>query len=168
MPTAAPTLDTARLVLRVPVLADWPAFADTLTSDRARYMGGPYSVAAAWGVFCHGVALWPLYGMGALSIVARDSGALLGQVEVNQGPRFPEAELGWQLHAGAEGRGYAHEAAAALRDWVWATQGRTTLVSYIDPDNARSIRLAQRLGAVPDAAAPKQDAGDLVFRHNRP
>jgi RimJ/RimL family protein N-acetyltransferase len=69
------------------------------------------------------------------------------------------------LYEGFEGRGFATEAAAALRDWTgWALR-RSDLVSYIDPRNAASIRVAERLGATPDGQAPRQDPGDLVFRH---
>lgn len=163
--TLPPQIRTDRLLLRAPVFADWPGFAEVTTSDRARYMGGPFPVAVAWGIFCHGIALWSLFGVGAFSIELRKTGDCVGQVEVNQGPRFPESELGWQLAAGAEGHGYALEAAAALRDWAVRERKVTTLVSYIDPGNTRSIRLAERLGATLDHRAPKQDPGDLVYRH---
>jgi len=129
-------------------------------------MGGPYSIPVAWGWFCHGIALWQLFGVGNLSIIFSESGACLGQVEINQGPRFPEPELGWQLIASAEGRGFAFEAATALRDWAFNEIKLPTLVSYIGPENARSIRLAERLGASLDEGALKQDPDDLVFRHS--
>lgn len=160
-----PILRTERLLLREPHLEDWPDFAEVLMSDRARFMGGPFSLSGAWGVFCHGIALWRIYGLGNLSMELRDTGQYVGQIENNQGPRFPEPELGWQLNAGAEGKGYAFEAATALRDWVFNEGMAETLVSYIDPANARSIRLAERLGAVRDDQAPKQDPEDLVYRH---
>lgn len=161
----APIIETDRLLLREPVLADWPGFAALMTSDRARHMGGPYSIAQAWGAFCHGIALWRLFGVGNLSIELRESQRCIGQIEINQGPRFPEPELGWQLSMEAEGQGYAFEAAVAMRDWAFQVPRLATLVSYIGPDNARSIRLAERLGATLDAHARPQDPGDLVYRH---
>src|SRR5690606_13136982 len=63
------------------------------------------------------------------------------------------------------GQGYAFEAASALRDWAFSVRGLPSLVSYCDPENARSIGLARKLGAVPDASAVGQDPEDLVFRH---
>lgn len=160
-----PTLTTDRLFLREPALADWPAFAEMVTSDRARFMGGPFTVAGAWGLFCHGIALWRLFGIGILSIEVRETGQYVGQIEINQGPRCPEPELGWQLNTGAEGKGYAFEAASAMRDWAFRDHDLKTLVSYIAPHNARSIRLAERLGATLDRDARVQDPGDLVYRH---
>ena len=35
-----------------------------------------------------------------------------------------------------------------MRDWGFGPRGLKTLVSHIDPDNHRSRRLAERLGAV--------------------
>jgi RimJ/RimL family protein N-acetyltransferase len=161
----APIIETDRLLLREPVLGDWPCFMKVMTSDRAKHMGGPFSIASAWGVFCHGIALWQLFGVGNLSIELRETKQCIGQIEINQGPRFPEPELGWQLDSEAEGRGYAFEAALAMRDWAYQVRRLETLVSYIGPDNARSIRLAERLGAILDAHARPQDQGDLVYRH---
>jgi RimJ/RimL family protein N-acetyltransferase len=42
------------------------------------------------------------------------------------------------------------------------------LVSYIHPDNYRSAAVAERLGATLDLDAPRQDPGDLVYRHRSP
>lgn len=66
-----PIIETERLLLREPILEDWPNFAELMTSDRARYMGGPFSISSAWGVFCQGIALWQLFGVGNLSIELR-------------------------------------------------------------------------------------------------
>ena len=157
-----PRLVTHRLILRAPTEADFPAYADFLNSTRARGMGGPYGTRAAWGLFCHEVAGWTLYGHGALMVDLRASGACVGQVSISHGPLYPEKELGWLIYDGHEGRGYATEAAMVLRDWAHEAIGLDHLVSYIDPGNARSIALAERIGATPDAQARGQDPGDLV------
>lgn len=162
---AIPTLTTPRLLLRPPVEADFPAYERLMASDRARFMGGPCGRKAAWGMFCHDVAGWPLFGHGALMVDLRAGGACVGQVGINHGPLFPEKELGWTVYEGFEGLGYATEAAAALRDWARRERGYDALVSYIDPRNRASIRVAERLGAVPDPTAPRQDPDDLVYRH---
>lgn len=163
--TDIPTLYTERLTLRAPTHEDWPAFRDLLQSERSAFMGGPYSTEGAWGSFCHGIALWHMFGIGALSITLAATQDYLGQVEINAGPRFPETELGWQVFAEAEGKGYAFEAATALRKWALEIRKLDSLVSYIDPENLRSVALAERLGARRDDQAGPQDAGDLVYRH---
>jgi RimJ/RimL family protein N-acetyltransferase len=164
-PVPIPTLQTARLVLRPPALADYPEFRTIMQSDRARYMGGPFDDWGAWGMFCHDIAGWSIFGHGALMIERASDGRCIGEVNINHGPLFPEKELGWMLYEGHEGHGYATEAAAAYRDWAFAELGLATLVSYCHPDNRRSIAVAERLGATRDDNAPREDPEDVVMRH---
>ncbi|MCX2724274.1 GNAT family N-acetyltransferase [Roseibium salinum] len=163
-----PTLETERLVLRPMTFEDWPDYANVMQSGHARFMGGPVSVEKAWGMFCHDLALWRLFNHGALMIEERGGGQCLGQVGINYGPLFPEHEIGWFLYPQAQGKGIAFEAAKAFRDWGFRERRLPTLVSYVDPDNLRSRKLAERLGATLDAAAPRNDPRDLVYRHAAP
>lgn len=160
-----PTLQTQRLVLRPMVETDFPAYAAFLASPRAAGLGGPLSQRQAWAMFCHDIACWTLFGHGGLMIDRRADGACIGQVGISHGPLFSEKELGWLLYEGHEGQGYATEAAIALRDWAAQALGLSELVSYIAPDNATSIALAERLGAVRDLLADRPDPNDLVYRH---
>ncbi len=162
-----PTLATDRLTLRPMRAEDFTAYAAEVASDRTRWMGGPYDLKGAWGMFCHDLVGWDLFGMGSLMIDRRDTGETAGQVQINNGPLFPETELGWLLYAGHEGRGFATEAAATLRDWAFRERGLPTLVSYVDPANRASARVAERLGGVPDPDAPRMagEEDDIVFRY---
>ena len=160
------TLTTARLTLRAPAMADFDDYAAFLASDRAWGLGGPMGVAKAWAFITNDTAQWPLLGLGALMLVPHGGTKAIGQVAVCHGPIFPEPELGWFLYAGAEGQGFAHEAAKAMRDWALGPRGLTALVSYIDPRNARSLRLAEGLGAWHDRAAPTPgNEPTLIYRH---
>jgi RimJ/RimL family protein N-acetyltransferase len=60
-----------------------------------------------------------------------------------------QPELGWALTRAHWGHGYATEAAAAIRDWAHERPKIDRLVSLISPDNVRSQRVAERLGAIP-------------------
>jgi RimJ/RimL family protein N-acetyltransferase len=60
-----------------------------------------------------------------------------------------QPELGWALIRAHWGHGYATEAAAAIRDWAREFRFISGLVSLISPDNVRSQRVAERLGARP-------------------
>jgi RimJ/RimL family protein N-acetyltransferase len=110
---------------------------------------------------------WSVLGMGGWAVEDLASGALAGEVAVHRPVDYPETELGWLLFEGFEGRGYAYEAAGAARDWAFSHLGLASIVSYIDRDNARSISLAERLGAVLDLGAPTPN-GDpcFVYRHS--
>jgi RimJ/RimL family protein N-acetyltransferase len=166
----APTLHTPRLTLRPLTMADYPAYASFLASRRSVHMGGPHDLKAGWGIFCHEIACWTLFGHGGLMIDVTATGETVGSVGISHGPLFPETELGWFLYDGHERQGYATEAAGALRNWGFATRGLPTLVSYIDPPNHASARVAERLGATldPDAMRQPGDETDLVYRHPRP
>ena len=163
--SAIPTLRTDRLLLRAPVRDDFTDYAALMASARAVHMGGPFSQNAAWGMFCNDIAQWLLFDHGCLMLELHETGECIGQVGINHGPWFPEKELGWMLYEGHEGRGYAFEAASAMRDWAFGQLKLPHLVSYIDPANAPSISLARRLGGVLDSTAKGQDPTDLVFRH---
>ncbi len=163
----APTLTTPRLCLRAHVLSDMDAFWSFNQSARAEYVGTPDTLTGQWYGLSSEVGSWDLMGHGGWGVTLQD-GTLVGQVAITQPPHFPEREIGWILFEGHEGQGYAQEAAATALTWAW-TQGWNTLVSYIEPRNARSIALARRLGAVLDADAPRP-GGDgfedtLVYRH---
>lgn len=149
-----PTLTTQRLTLRAPIMADYPAYAAFVTSERTRFMGGPHDDATAWSWFCNDTAQWALLGMGGLTVLHQ--GMQIGQVAVCHGPVFPEPELGWFLFDGFEGQGFALEAAAAMRDWALGERGLPTVTAYVDAQNTASVTLAQRLGGVldPHAATP--------------
>ena len=56
----------------------------------------------------------------------------------------------------------------AARDFAYRTLRWKTAVSYIDVDNARSIKLAERMGATPDPPAVLLDGDDVVYRHPAP
>ncbi len=163
-----PTLETERLRLRAPVFDDWPDYLAFLASPRAQFMGGPHTPDTAWSYFCNDVAQWQLFGHGALMLEDKKDGAVLGQVALCKGPLFPELELGWFLYERAEGHGYAIEAAAAMLAWGFATRDEQSFVSYIDPENSRSISLAERLGASLDETAQRPHPATLVYRHPRP
>ncbi|MEL6588180.1 MAG: GNAT family N-acetyltransferase [Pseudomonadota bacterium] len=160
-----PELRTDRLILRAPAMADFDAYAAMMASDRAAYMG-QLSRRHAWYSFTNDVATWLLHGWGIWSVDLRQ-GTHIGQVGAQLPDPFPEPELGWFLHPGHEGHGFATEAALVALGWL---RGRMdSLVSYIDPANARSIALAGRLGAVRDKDAPlpegETSAETHVFRH---
>jgi RimJ/RimL family protein N-acetyltransferase len=78
-----------------------------------------------------------------------------------------QLELGWALIREHWGRGYATEAAAAIRDWTHERRPDDRLVSLITPDNLRSQRVANRLGAIPAESVTPSDSGRtaVVWRY---
>ena len=141
-----PTLETARLRLRAPVLSDFEAYAAFRASPRTEIIGGPYDRMTAWSQLGEIVGHWQLRGYGRWMIADRDSDAPLGITGIFHPEGWPEPELAWSVFDHAEGRGIAGEAALAARDWAYRTLGWTRLISAIGPANTRSRALAERLG----------------------
>ncbi|WBU57736.1 GNAT family N-acetyltransferase [Paracoccus sediminicola] len=166
----APVLETERLILRAPAAADWPYWRDFTLTDRARFIGGgsDKTEAAMWRGFGHVIGHWVLRGYGMFVFSAKDSAIPIGMAGMWFPAGWPEHEIGWTIWTpDAEGKGYAFEAASAARDFSRKIHGWTDIVSYIDPQNHRSIALAKRLGATHDPAAAGPDTEDpvMVFRH---
>lgn len=166
-----PVLETERLILRAPAARDWPEWDAMMQSARARFVRpGDYAEALSWRGFGHAIGHWVLRGFGNFVVTRKGDDTAIGAA----GPWFPagwpEREIGWSIwSAAAEGKGYAAEAARAARAYAYDTLGWDTAVSYVAPENARSIALAERLGAVRDAnAATPGDAPAIVFRHPHP
>ena len=78
-----------------------------------------------------------------------------------------QPELGWALIRAHWGFGYATEAAAAIRDWAHESRSIDLLVSLISPNNVRSQRVAERLGATPtETVTPAHTTQKtVVWRH---
>ncbi|HMO06720.1 MAG TPA: GNAT family N-acetyltransferase [Paracoccaceae bacterium] len=158
-----PTLETARLRLRPSRLEDFDAWAEILAAPEAIHMGGPFDRNDAFTEFAATFGLWLLRGHGLMTAEMRD-GEVAGFVLIGFEPGDREPELGWMLRPAFRGRGLAEEAARGLRHHALGTLGLASLVSYIDPDNVASRRLAQRLGARLDGAVD----GSEVWRHAPP
>jgi RimJ/RimL family protein N-acetyltransferase len=164
-------LNTTRLILRRPAARDWPQARDFFMSDRAAMVGGPLTPGAAWRAFASEVGHWDICGYGMWTVTRRGNDTAIGMVGPWTPADWPETEIGWMIWApDLEGTGLATEAARAAVAHAWDVLGWQTVVSYIAPANTRSIRLAERLGAVLDPAAPQPKPATpcLVYRHPEP
>ena len=158
----APVLTTKRLILRAPQADDLPAFAAFMTSAPAMAaQGETVSEAQAWFGFLIGIGHWHMRGYGFFMLEEKATGTPVGRVGLIKHADWPEIELAWHLFEGAEGKGYATEAAQAVKDWAQRDLGLTALFSYIDRTNTRSQAVAKRLGAKRSGeAAPHEPQAD--------
>jgi RimJ/RimL family protein N-acetyltransferase len=142
-------LDTQRMTLRPHDLADYPVFRAFWMSDRACHIGGPLRHDhEVWRQFAAERGHWALRGFGLWTLVGKATGAVLGWVGLQQPAHYDCPELAWHLTAGAEGQGLATEAARAALAHGRGALGMGRVISYVADANARSQRLAERLGAV--------------------
>ena len=164
-----PTLETDRLILRANRLADLDAFAEFCASPRADMRGGRRNRLEAFRALAAEVGHWALHGYGWWAIEEKATGAYAGQAGLYYPDGWPEAEIGWLVFEGFEGKGIAFEAALRVRRFAFEDLGWTRLTSCIRPANSRSIALAERMGAVFER--DDMIAGEVpckVFVHPRP
>lgn len=170
LPLDIPTVETDRLILRGPQPGDFEPLA-AFFADEARSwgFGGPMERNGAWRWFAGNIGHWALHGYGFWTVEAKDGGQIIGIVGLWNPEGWPEPELGWVMFAGSEGKGLAFEAAAAARAHAYGPMGFTTLTSNIFPGNARSVELAERLGAWHETDFENVSHGiEMRYRHPAP
>lgn len=145
----APTVETERLILRLPQLGDFDDYAELLGDPQAaHYIGGQLPRAAAWRRFLQMPGAWAVQGFAMFSVVEKSSGHWVGQMGPWHPEGWPGTEIGWAFKRSSWGNGYALEAAVAAIDWTFANLDWHQVIHSIHPDNAASQRLAERLGSV--------------------
>lgn len=143
-----PTLETERLILRVPRREDFDAYAEMIGDEQtAKFIGGHVPRAAAWRRFLAMPGAWVLQGYAMFSIIEKASDRCIGQLGPWQPEGWPGTEVGWAFHKDAQGKGYATEAGHAAIDWAFESLGWDEVIHSIHPDNRASQALAIRLGS---------------------
>lgn len=95
-----------------------------------------------------------------LALAVERDGELIGDVSLHlRQVRTSErsAEIGWVLDPAASGHGYATEAAEAMLDLAFTEVGASMVTAVIEPENTRSISLAERLGFL-RTSAPRRSS----------
>jgi len=141
-----PTIETQNLRLRCPAWSDFDAFAAFRMSNRAKHLGGACTRTQAFDKLGEIIGHWHLRGYGRWMVADKTTDAPLGVVGLFYPDDWPEPEIAWSVFATAEGRGIAHEASLAARDYAYTTLGWPTAVSCIEAGNTRSAALANRMG----------------------
>lgn len=144
----SPVLETPRLLLRPPALADFERWAELAAdAEVTRYIGGLQARAVAWRSFAAMVGMWSLTGIAMFSVIEKASGRWVGRLGPWRPEGWPGTEVGWSLHRDAWGKGYATEGATAAIDYAFDVLGWDEVIHCIDPANTNSQRVARRLGS---------------------
>ncbi len=92
---------------------------------------------------------YPTRGFGAYAVVQNAQNRLIGYCGLFSFPDLagqPEIEIGYRLARASWGKGYATEAARAVRDFAFSGLKIKRLIALIDPANLASIGVARKLG----------------------
>ena len=162
---AIPELETPRLILRAPQLADLKPVGEFFATERSHMVGGPRDLMGSWQELVVRLGHWVLNGYGLWHIVEKASNAFVGWTGIIFAPAWSEPELGWALFEQAEGKGIAFEAALAARAFAARKFGLDGLISHIAADNSRSRVLAERLGATHERDGDLLGKPCQIWRH---
>jgi RimJ/RimL family protein N-acetyltransferase len=145
---ADPELDTPRLRLRQFHEGDLDAYARiTANPEVMRYVGGaPLSREDAWRSIGYLLGHWKIRGFGLWAAEEKASGALVGRIGLYQPEGWPGLEVGWLVDRPRWGEGFASEGGAAALRHAFERLSAKRVISVIEPRNAASIRVAEKLG----------------------
>jgi RimJ/RimL family protein N-acetyltransferase len=141
-------LDTSRLLLRVPTLADLDDWAAMMQDpEAAKFIGGVVSRSVSWRALMTMIGSWHATGVGMFSVFEKSTGRWVGRLGPWRPEGWPGTEIGWAIARDCWGRGYATEGAEAAIAYAFNELGWTDVIHSIDPDNVASQAVARRLGS---------------------
>jgi RimJ/RimL family protein N-acetyltransferase len=174
-------IETDRLLLRMPRHEDVDDLLGFVGDDEVmRWIGAEAGGReAAIEHVERWIARWDANDLGPFAVVC--DGHVIGRVGLlvwdrrswetstyERAGEYAVTELGWALARAHWGQGLATEAARAVRDWAYAERGIERLISLIEPKNTRSIRVADKLGAVPEELVATVYGPLLAWLHPSP
>jgi RimJ/RimL family protein N-acetyltransferase len=144
------TVETSRLILRLPEAADAGDFLeihqDPEVMKRITLAAPQGGITVAWRNVALMIGHWQIRGYGQWAVVEKESGRVIGSVGLYNPEGWPGVELGWLVRRSHWGFGFATEASAAALNWAWRFVEADHIISLISPDNVQSIRIARKIG----------------------
>lgn len=161
------SLETERLKLRMLDESDWRPLAEMFGDEECvRYtIRAPVPDWQAWRWLAGYLGHWELRGYGPYAVVEKSSNEMLGPVGLWFPADWPEPEIKWSLRRGFWGKGYATEAAAAVRDMAARELKWKRLISLILPENLQSKKVAERLGGKHEKTIPFRDGKADIYAY---
>ncbi len=144
------TLETDRLLLRPMTLEDADFILQLLNEPSFIQNIGDRHVRTTDDA-CSYIQNGPLKsyeknGFGLFTVVRKETGESIGMCGLIKRDALEDVDIGYALLPGFWSRGYALEAARAMRDHARDVIGLKRLVAVVDPANVGSIRVLEKLG----------------------
>ena len=157
-------LETPRLILRVPSLADLDGFAALMADEEnARFIGGVAPREMTWRALMTMIGAWHARASSMFSVFEKSSGRWVGRLGPWKPEGWPGTEVGWAIVRDCWGRGYATEGAAAAMDLAFDRLGWTDIIHTsrrtTSPRNRSRASWARESRSRPTAAAVSGRAG---------
>jgi [ribosomal protein S5]-alanine N-acetyltransferase len=141
-------LETERLLIR-PLTPDDLAAVHAVFSDplvMQYIVGGACVLDASRAKLASYIAHQETHGFSKWAVLERVNGAVIGDCGLKVLEDGPDVELGFHVARQYWGRGYATEAASACLNWGFENLDRNRIVAIVDPRNAASVRVLEKIG----------------------
>ncbi len=142
-------IETERLFLREMTESDFDAlYAVLADSDIMQHYPYVFDEKRVRGWIEKNIGRYRKYGFGLWAVCLRETGEMIGDcgltLQLIDGRQLPE--IGYHIRRDQQRRGYAREAAAAVRDWAFSHTEYPALYSYCKYTNVPSYRTAESIG----------------------
>ena len=142
-------LETDRLILREYVEEDFDALFEILSdTETMQHYPAPFDENKTRNWINWNLDNYKKYGFGLWAVVLKETGEFIGDCGITlqniDGEQLPE--IGYHIHKDYWRKGYAREAASAVRDWAFANTAFDTLYSYMKYTNVASYSTAASIG----------------------
>ena len=142
-------LETPRLLLRPYEQGDFDALAAIISdAETMKYYDKPYDEKGVQRWLDWNFENYKTFGFGLWALVLKENGRMIGDcgitMQVIHGAFRPE--IGYHVHKDFHRRGYASEAAIAVRDWTFENTPFLEIYSYMTYANEPSARTAMAYG----------------------
>ena len=142
-------IETERLFLREMTQADFEALYKVLSdTEIMRYYPYTFDEEKVKSWIDRNIERYRVFGFGLWSVVLKDTGEVIGDCGLtmqNIGGQI-KPEIGYHISADKQRKGYAKEAAIAVRDWTFRNTTFNVIYSYMKYDNVPSIKTAISYG----------------------
>lgn len=161
------TVETSRLRLRPLQASDAEPFMEIHQDPEViKYVllgAAPGGITVAWRNIAMMIGHWHLRGYGPWAVSEKSTGQVIGRVGLWNPEGWPGIELGWIIRRSHWDHGFATEASRAALEWAWENVDTDHIISVIQPDNARSIRVAEKIGERFERADVLNDANVHIY-----
>jgi RimJ/RimL family protein N-acetyltransferase len=146
------SVETSRLLLRLPERADAQAFLDmhqdpeVIELKQVTLLEAPGGIDLALRNVARMLRHWSRCGYGQWAVVDKATTEVIGCVGFFYPNGWPGFDLNWIIERSRRGNGFATEAAEAALEWAWQNTKIDHVISLIGPSDARSARIATKVG----------------------
>lgn len=142
-------LETTRLILCEMTMEDFPALYNVLAdSDIMQHYPYTFDETRVRAWIERNVERYKIFGFGLWAVCLKETGEMIGDcgLTMQNINGFIRPEIGYHIRADQQRKGYAREAAIAVRDWTFRNTPFNMVYSYMKYTNIPSAKCAESWG----------------------